>query len=62
MGSLTVVIMVFEMVGNSEEDEEPGVESVFADVSASSSGSVGIPSALLSDRERCMIIAFGGII
>lgn len=58
-----VVVVVVMMVGESAGGVVEEVEATGASALASSSvsGGVGMPSALLSDRERCIIIAFGGI-
>lgn len=58
-----MVVVVVTMVGESAGGVVAEVEATGASALASSSvsGGVGIPSALLSDRERCIIIAFGGI-
>lgn len=56
---IVVVITVGEAGGVVVEVEATGASTL---ASSSVSGGVGMPSALLSDSERCMIIAFGGII
>lgn len=61
---VVVVVVVVVMTVGEAGGVVVEVEATGASTLASSSvpGGVGMPSALLSDRERCMIIAFGGII